>query len=388
VNKNNVTNVSIVGIGQTPVAEHWNLSVRHLALQAMRAALEDAGLESVDAVIVGNALGGVISNQNHLGALLTDFAGMRGVEGVRVEGADASGGLALHQGVMMIASGLAQTVMIIGVEKVTDVVGSDRMSALATFLDTDYESAQGATPVGMAALIMRRYMHEYGVQLSDFANFSVNAHTNGARNANAMFRNLIKADRFASAPVVADPVNLFDAAPEGDGAAAVILTNSERAADMVPHPVAILASTVASDALAVHDRPDPLFLSAANLSASRAFERAELAPRDVDMLELHDATTVMAALSLEACGFAARGEGWKLAAENKIGLSGQLPLSTFGGLKARGNPLGATGVYQAVEAALQLRGEAGENQVVEAQVVMTQNLGGTGSTAVTHLFGK
>ncbi len=385
---NNLTNVSIIGIGQTPVAEHWNLSVRHLALQAMRAALEDAGLESVDAVIVGNALGGVISNQNHLGALLTDFAGMRGVEGVRIEGADASGALALHQGVMMVASGLAQTVMVVGVEKMTDVVGSDRLSALATFLDTDYEAAQGATPVGMAALLMRRYMHEYGVRLSDFANFSVNAHANGARNPNAMFRNLIKAERFASSPVVADPVNLFDVAPEGDGAAAVILTSAERAADMVPHPVVVLASTVASDTLALHDRPDPLFLAEANLSAGRAFEQAELAPRDVDVLELHDVATVITALSLEACGFAARGEGWKIAAENAIGLNGQLPMSTFGGLKARGNPLGATGVYQAVEAALQLRGDAGENQVANAGIAMTQNLGGTGSTAVTHLFGK
>ena len=381
-------NVSIIGVGQTPVGEHWDLSLRHLGLRAMQAALADAALEEVDAIIVGNALGGVVSNQNHLGALLADFAGLRGVEAVRIEAADASGGLALHQGYLMVASGLVQTVMVLGVEKVTDVVGSERNTALATFLDTDYEAANGATPVGMAALIMRRYMHEYGVQLVEFANFSVNAHANGAKNEYAMFRNLIKADRFAGAPIVADPVNLFDVAPEADGAAAVILTRTERAADMVPQPVRILASAVATDTLAVHDRPDPLFLAAANLSAGRAYEQASITPRDIDVLELHDVATVITALSLEAIGFAERGEGWRLAAENKIGLAGQLPISTFGGLKSRGNPLGATGVYQAVEAALQLRGQGGANQVANAEIAMTQNLGGIGSTAVTHLFGK
>src|SRR5258708_1852286 len=309
-------NVSIIGVGQTPVGEHWDLSLRHLGLRAMQAALADAALEEVDAIIVGNALGGVVSNQNHLGALLADFAGLRGVEAVRIEAADASGGLALHQGYLMVASGLVQTVMVLGVEKVTDVVGSDRNTALATFLDTDYEAANGATPVGMAALIMRRYMHEYGVQLAEFANFSVNAHANGAKNEYAMFRNLIKADRFAGAPIVADPVNLFDVAPEADGADAVILTLTERAADMVPQTDRILAS------------------------------------------------------------------------EKEIGLARQLPISTFGGRKSRGNPLGATGVYQAVEAALQLRGQGGANQVANAEIAMTQNLGGIGSTAVTHLFGK
>src|SRR5260221_7304915 len=266
-----MADVSIIGVGQTPVGEHWELSLRHLALQAIQAALADAALEEVDAIVVGNALGGLISNQNHLGPLVADFAGLRGIEAVRIEAADAAGGLALHQGYLMVASGLVQTVMVLGVEKVTDVVGSARNTALAAFLDADYEAAQGATPVGMAALIMRRYMHEYGVQLADFANFSVNAHANGMKNVNAMYRNQIKADRFASAPVVADPVNLFDVAPEADGAAVVILTSSERAADMVPFPISILASAVSIDTLAVHDRPGPPFLAAPHLSAGRWF---------------------------------------------------------------------------------------------------------------------
>jgi acetyl-CoA C-acetyltransferase len=380
--------VSIIGIGQTAVGEQWDLSLRHLALKAMHAALDDAGVKSVDAIAVGNALGGLISNQSHLGALLADFVGMRGTEAFRVEAADASGGAALRQGYLMVAGGMAQTVMVLGVEKVTDLIGSQRGSAMAAILDAEYEAAQGATLVSLAAMLMRRYMREYGVTVADFANFSVNAHANGAKNPNAMYRSAIRADQFATAPLVADPVNLFDVAAEADGAAAVILTTTERAADMVPQPIQILASTVSTDTLAVHDRPDPLFLTAANLSAQRAYEQASITPADVDLLELHDSATIVAALSLEASGFARRGEGWRLAAENEIGIKGRLPISTFGGLKSRGNPFGATGIYQAVEIVLQLRGEAGDNQVADAQIGMAQNLGGLGATAVTHLFGK
>jgi acetyl-CoA C-acetyltransferase len=383
-----MTNVSIIGVGQTEVGEHWDISLRHLGLQAMQAAMDDAGVRAIDAVIVGNALGGLVSNQNHLGALLADFAGMRGTEAFRVEAADASGAAALRQGYLMVASGMAQTAMVLGLEKVTDLVGSQRGSAIAAFLDAEFEAAQGATPVAIAAMLMRRYMHEYGVKVSDFANFSVNAHANGSKNAYAMYRNLIRADRFASAPLVADPINLFDFAPEADGAAAVILTSAERAVDMVPQPIRILASAVGTDTLAVHDRPDPLSLTAVKISAQQAFKQAGLTPDDVDVAELHDAATVITALSLEASGFAERGQGVRLAADNQIGLTGKLPLSTFGGLKSRGNPFGATGVYQVIEVALQLRGEAGANQVANAEIGLTQNLGGLGATAVTHLFGK
>ena len=384
--------VSIIGVGQTSVGEHWDTGLRQLALRAAQAALIDADIDAstgvIDAVIVGNALGGLISNQNHLGALIPDFIGFRGTEGFRVEGADASGGLALRQGYLMIASGLAETVMVVGVEKATDLLAGERLSALSAVLDYEYEAALGATPVSLMAMLMRRYMHEYGVELSNFANFSVNAHANGSKNAFAMFRNLIRADRFAGAPLVAEPINLFDVAPEADGAAAVILTSAERAADMVPHPVQIIASAVGTDALAVHDRSDPLFLAAANVSARGAFKQAEIDTNDIDLLELHDSCTLMSTLALEACGFAPRGKGWQLAAEDQIGTKCKLPISTFGGLKARGNPLGATGVYQAVEVTLQLRGQAGENQVPDAKIGMTQNLGGVGSTAVTHIFSK
>jgi acetyl-CoA C-acetyltransferase len=378
--------VSIVGVGQTPVGEHWDMGLRQLALGAVQAALLDAGLEQVDALIVGNALGGNLSAQNHSSALIADFSGLSGVEAHRVEAADASGGIALRQGFLMVAGGAAETVLVAGVEKITDRTGTERDTALTTLLDADYEAAGGATPAAVAALLMRRYMHEYGVSLDQFEGFSINAHANGSLNPMAMYRNTLRPGAFAKAPVVADPVNLFDSAPEGDGAAAVILTTTERAMDLVARPVRIRGSAAATDALALHNRADVLFLRAANLAAGRAYEQAQIQPGDLNLAELHDSYTVLSALQLEAIGFARRGEGWKLAADGQIGRGGQLPISTFGGLKARGNPLGATGVYQAVEVALQLRRDAGENQVPHARLGLVLNLGGLGCTAVAHVL--
>ncbi len=379
-------NVSIIGIGQTEVKELWDTSIRHLAWYAIEAALDDAHTTDIDAIYVGNMLAGALSKQNHLGALVADFAGLRGIEAVTVEAADASGGAALRQAVLAVKSGLVKTALAVGVEKMTDATGAPVTAAVASALDADYEAAHGLTMAGAAALLMRRYMHEYGLDVADFAGFSVNAHANGADNPLAMFRNRLKAERFTGGPLVADPVTLFDAAPMGDGAAAVIVTSHERAMDMVPVPVQIAGSAIATDTLALHDRKDVVWLRAAEQSAKRALEKAGVSPDGVDLFELHDSFTIMAALSLEAAGFAERGRGWELAKNGAIGRNGRIPISTFGGLKARGNPLGATGVYQVVEAARQLRGEAGDCQVDGAKVALTQNLGGMGGTAVTHVL--
>ncbi len=378
--------VSIIGVGQVDVAEHWELSLRHLGYTAARAALDDAGIDRVDSLIVGNMMAQELSHQGHLGALLADFIGWRGIEAIRVEAAEASGSVALRQGYLAVGSGIVDTVMVLGVEKVTDVVGSRRLTALSVGLDADYEAAQGVTPTSMAALLMQRYMHETNSRIEDFAGFSVNAHNNGALNPKAMYRNRIKPEAFTKAPLVAPPITLFDAAPEGDGAAAVILTSTERAKDLVPNPVRIAASAVATDTLSLHDRRDLLALSAARLSAEHAYEQGHMGKQHIDFLELHDSYTVLAALSLEACGFADSGDGYMMANAESIGLNGSIPISTFGGLKARGNVGGATGVYQAVEAILQLRGQAGGNQVEAAKIGMIQNLGGLGGTAVTHIL--
>lgn len=380
--------VSIVGIGMTPVGEHWDMGLRELSQQAVEAALNDAGvrLQEVQALVVGNALGCYLNNQNHIAALVADYTGLTGVEAFRVESMDASGGIALRQGTQLVASGAAEVVLVVGVENVTGVVGAARHNALATALDAEFEAAHGATPVAMAGMLMRRYMYEYGVELHQFENFSINAHLNGSKNPNAMYHNKLKVGAFAAAPAVADPVTLFDSAPDADGACAIVLARTEHAKDMIPVPVRIRSSAAATDTLAVHSRNDLLFLQAANLAAGRAYQQAGISPSDVHLLELHDAYTILTALQLEAIGFAERGKGWQWAADNKIGLANELPISTFGGLKARGNPLGATGVYQAAEVALQLRGAAGENQVPNARLGMALNIGGLGTSAVAHIL--
>ncbi|MBN8634766.1 MAG: thiolase domain-containing protein [Anaerolineae bacterium] len=377
---------AIIGVGQTPVGEHWDASIRMIAADAVHAALEDAGLKSVDALYVGNAYGASFSSQSQLGALIADYSGLGGVETFTVEAGDASGGAALRTGYLAVASGAVETALVLGVEKSTDTVSTAHTRARNVSLDADYEAVQGATLTALAALVMRRYMHEYGVDLSAFENFSINAHANGGKNANAMYRNQIKPGAFARAPMISEPVSLFDSAPDADGAAAVIITSGERAGDLVPRPVEILGSAAASDTLALAERADLLDLSAVRASVYRAFQQAGVTHRDIDLFELHDAFTILSALTLEAAGFAERGQGWKLAKDGQIGLAGELPLCTFGGLKSRGNPVGATGVYQAVEAALQLRGAAGANQVPDARIALIQNIGGFGSTAITHIL--
>jgi acetyl-CoA C-acetyltransferase len=380
--------VAIIGIGMTPVGEHWDSSLRMLAADALHTALRDADLKTVDALYVGNAYGSTFSSQSHLGALVADYAGLAGIEAYGVDAAEASGGAALRSAYLAVASGAVESAVVVGVEKSTDAIGSARVEGRNVSLDADYESIHGATLPALAGLLMRRYMHEYGVELSAFEGFSINAHNNGKRNELAMFRNTLKPGAFAKASMVADPVNLFDGAPDADGAAAVILVPAEKAVDMVSKPVRIIASAAATDTLSLHERADLLYLKAVALSVHRALEQANLSSDALDLFELHDGFTILTALTLEAAGFAERGEGWKWATEgdSAIGLSGRLPISTFGGLKARGNPVGATGVYQAVEAVLQLRGEAGGNQVQDAKVAMIQSLGGLASTAITHVL--
>lgn len=382
-----MSDVAIIGIGKTAVQEMWDTSLRHLAWQAIEQAIDDAHVSGqIDALFVGNMLSGELSGQNHLGALVADYAGMRGIEAVTVEAADASGAAAFRQGYLAVKSGYVQTALVLGVEKMTDKTGKTVTSAMASGLDADYEAVHGLTPAAAAALMMRRYMHDYDVPLEDFAGFSVNAHANGSQNPLAMFQNHLKAERFATGPAIATPVSLFDAAPTGDGAAAIILTSHERAQDMVPRPVRVAGSAVATDMFALHDREDILWLKAAELSAKKAMAQAGVTHDEINLFELHDSFTIMSALALEACGFAKRGEGWRMAKDNEIVFNGRLPISTFGGLKARGNPYGATGVYQLVEVAQQLRGQADKNQIEGARVGMAQNIAMTGATAVTHIL--
>ncbi|MCB9101137.1 MAG: thiolase domain-containing protein [Anaerolineales bacterium] len=378
--------VSIIGIGQTPVGEHWGRSLRHLAYDAVAAAMRNANIERADALYVGNMLSGEISGQSHLGTLIADFAGLRGIEAVKVEAACASAAAAFRQAYIGVASGLQDIVIAVGVEKMTDDVGTQLSAGLAGAADADYEVIHGITFVALNALIMKRYMHEYNVAREDFAGFAINAHANAVANSNAMFQNPITKKDFANCGVVAAPVGLLDASPMADGAAAVILCPTEQAREFTDNAIRIKASALATDTLSVHDRRDPLWLQAAEDSSMRAYKQAGVSPEDIDFFELHDAFTIMAALSLEASGFAQRGHGTWLALDGEVTPQGKIPISTRGGLKARGHPVGATGLYQIVEAVQQLRGEAGDNQIKNAALGMTQNIGGSGATIVTHIF--
>lgn len=381
--------VSIIGIGQTKVAEHWDRSLRHLAGEAVLAAMEDAGVgpTAVDALYVGNMLSGLLTGQEHLGALIADFVGLRGIEAVKVEAACGSGAAALRQGYAAVAGGLHDFVIVCGVEKMTDTVNAETTTGLAMAADADYESIHGLTFVSINALLMRRYMHEHGVEHKDFAPFAVNAHANAVGNPNAMFRRPVTADVFIRARMIADPINLMDSSGIGDGAAAVVLCPASLAGEYRNGgTVRIKASSVATDAVAVHDRPDPLWLSAVEASAFKAYRQAGVGPRDIDLFEIHDAFTIMSALSLEASGFAEKGKAVRLAQAGEITREGRIPICTMGGLKARGHPVGATGIYQIVETTQQLRGEAGPNQLPHAGLGMAQNIGGSGATVITHIL--
>lgn len=380
------TEVYIAGIGLTPVGEHWNVSLRDLALEAMEAARADAGGLRPQALFAANMLAPALSGQTHLGVLLADFAGLRGIEAASFEAAGASGGVALRQAYLAVRSGLIDVALVVGVEKLTDRVGPAVEAALSMAGDADHEAVQGLTPASQAGLLMRRYQHEHAVPDEAMAGFAVNAHANAATSRHAFLRRAITLDEYRRSPRDHDPLRLLDVGPMADGAAALVLTRRETLPEANRPRVRIAGSAVAISATALHDQPDMLGLSAAEESFRRAFAQAGVAPSDLAVLELHDAFSIYAALALEAGRFAERGQGWRLAAEGRIGLSGTLPMATFGGSKARGEVGGATGVYQAVEAVLQIQGRAGENQVAGARVALAQCLGGAGASAATHIF--
>jgi len=375
---------AILGIGQIKIGEHWERSLREIGGDAAFAAMQDAGLEKVDSLFVGNMLSPMVNGQNQLGTFFADWIGLWKQEAVKIEAACGSGAAAFRAALMAVASGDVESALVVGVEKMTDKAGRDVTAALATAADADYEVEQGISFVGINALVMRRYMHEFGWKHEDFAPFSINAHANAMHNPFARLHEKITVEKFERSSMVATPINLLDASPIGDGAAAIVIVPAEKA-QRRPRILAS-ASAAATDTIAVHSRRDPLFLQAAYQSSKRAYEMAGLTPNDIDLFELHDAFSIMAALSLEASGFAERGQGVRLALDHEISIRGRVPVCTRGGLKARGHPVGATGIYQLVEVAQQLRGECGATQVDGAKIGMAQNIGGSGATIFTHIL--
>jgi acetyl-CoA C-acetyltransferase len=376
--------VAILGIGQIKIDEHWEKSLREIGGEAAFAAMQDAGMEKVDSLYVGNMLSPIVSGQNQLGTFFADWIGMWKQEAVKIEAACGSGAAAFRSALMAVASGDSESALVVGVEKMTDKAGRDVTASLATAADADYEVEQGISFVGINALVMRRYMHEFGWKHEDFAPFSVNAHANAMHNPYARLHEKINTERFEKSSMIATPINLMDASPTGDGAAAIIIVPADKV--MRQPKIIVSASASATDTIAVHSRKDPMFLKAAYESSKRAYQMAGVTPDDIDVFELHDAFSIMSALSLEASGFAERGQGVRLGLDNEISPQGRVPVCTRGGLKARGHPVGATGVYQIVEVVQQLRGECGQTQVDGAKIGMAQNIGGSGATVVTHIL--
>ncbi len=371
-----------------PVGEHWGQSALDLAGAAVQAVRQDAGIDGVDLLVVANMLAASGRHgQLNLGGQIADWSGLRGIEAFKVEAACASGGSAVRAGWLAVASGQVDVALVVGVEKMTETLGPEVTLGLASAADADFEVPHGPSFVALNALIMRRYMHEYGWKREDFAPFSIVAHDNASRNPYARLQDRISLEAYRKARMICDPINLLDASPIGDGAAAVLLAPLDRFSPSSGRaPLRVAACTSATDSLAIHDRREPLRLRAGEESAARAYALAGVGPKDIDFFELHDAFSIMSALSLEACGFAAQGQAPRLGLDGDLAADGRLPIATHGGLKARGHPVGATGVYQIVEVVRQLWGEAGRNQLRRAQLGMAQNVGGSGATIVTTIL--
>lgn len=376
--------VSIVGIGQIPVQKVSQRSLRQLGAAAVLKSMEDAGVEHVDALFAGNMIADDLQGQKHVAALIADEAGLAGIEALQVQAATASGAAALRMAYLAVASDEADLAIALGVEKMSDGVAAP---ALSKALDVEREVADGATLISKNAELMRLYFERYQPPEDALVNFAVNAHRNARHNPNALFHDLMVTPRSVrTSRVVHAPLRLLECSPICDGAAAVVLAPSQEARAYSPHPVQILASSVATDRFRVDDRADPLWLEGAYSSAQKAFRQANVHRDDVSFFEVHDAFSIMACLLLEAVGFAEPGHGWHLAAEKHIALRGQIPITTMGGLKARGHPIGATALYQTCEIVLQLTGRAGKNQIRKAEIGLMQSVGGVASTVLTHIF--
>ncbi|MFA7562537.1 MAG: thiolase domain-containing protein [Methanoculleus sp.] len=382
--------VAVIGIGCTEFGERWSTSFRDLFVTAGSLALEDAGIsgEKIDALYVGNMSAGRFVEQEHIGALIADFAGLasNNVPSTRVEAACASGGLAFRQAVIAVASGMEDIVVAAGVEKMTDVGTGASVDMLASAADREWEGFTGATFPGLYAMIANDYMNRYPLTREQLAAVAVKNHENGANNPIAQFRNRITIDTVLNSTMVADPLRLFDCSPITDGAAAVVVVPLERAREFTDSPVRVLASAQASDTIALHDRRDISTLDATVAAGKRAFARSGLTNRDIDLVEVHDCFTIAEICAIEDLGFCKKGEAGRLTAEGATALNGDIPVNPSGGLKACGHPVGATGVKQICEVVSQLRGEATGRQV-DAEVGMTHNVGGTGATVVVHILG-
>ncbi len=383
-------NVAVIGVGLTRFGEFWEKSYRDLITEAGVHAIKDAGIDGVevDALYVGSMTPGLFIQQEHIGALVADNSGLLGVPATRVESACASGGVALRQAYLAIKAGVADIVVAGGVEKMTDVSTEHATVALAGAGDQEWEAFHGVTFPAIYALMARRHMIEYGTTEEQMAMVSVKNHHNGSLNPNAQYRKKFTLEDVMDSAPIADPLKLLDCSPITDGAAAVILASEEKAKELSDKPVWITGSGQASDSLALHDRKSMCRIDAAVKASKTAYKMAGVTPNDIDFAEVHDCFTIAEIMAVESLGFCELGSGGRFTEDGETALYGSKPVNTSGGLKAKGHPVGATGIAQAVETVLQLRGEADKRQIKGAKTGLTHNVGGSGASCVVHVFQK
>ncbi|RZN62441.1 thiolase domain-containing protein [Methanonatronarchaeum sp. AMET6-2] len=383
--------VAIVGTGCTEFGEMWDTSFRSLFIEAGVQALTDADVKGkeIDEIYIGNMSAGRFIAQEHVAALISDYSGMSElhVPATRVEAACASGGLALRQGYMAVASGISDVVVVGGVEKMTDVVSNQSIEILAAASDREWEAFYGATFPGLYAMIANRHMYEFETKREHLAKVAVKNHYNATMNPKAQFQREISMEQVLNATKVADPLTLFDSSPITDGAAALVLVPAEKADEYTDTPIYINGAGQASDTISLHDRRDICTIDATVEAAKTAYKMADVGPEDIDVAEVHDCFTIAEILATEDLGFCGKGEGGMLLEEGATELDGDIPINPSGGLKACGHPVGATGIKQAVEITSQLKGEAGDRQV-ESEIGLCHNVGGSGGTATVHILSR
>ena len=380
--------VAIIGVGANPKwGELWGQSLRDIFVEAALAAMDDAGVDHIDGMYVGCMSSGLFAGQEHIGSLLADYLGQRHLPATRVESACASGGAAVKMAALEVASGHADLVLAGGVEKMTDVGGGDATYALGTAADAEYECYHGATFPGLYAMIARAHMDRYGTTPEMLAQVAVKNHDNGALNAMAQYPFHIRAKQVLDSIMVADPLHILDCSPITDGAAAAILCPLETAKKLSKKlPIKIAGFGHATDTIQLAQREDMTWLESTARAAEQAFKMAGVEAKDVDLFEVHDCFTIAELVVMESLGLVKKGEAGKATLEGRTARDGDLPVNTSGGLKSKGHPVGATGVAQVMEVVKQLRGEAGERQVKDARRGLTQNMGGSGGSAVVHIL--
>ena len=380
--------VAIVGVGMTRFGEQWDLGFRDLILEAGVNALQDANMQGneIDGLFGGTMASGKMVGQEHIGALLADYMGLTPIASTRVEAACASGGLALRMGVMAIASGMHDRVIVGGVEKMTDISADEVTVALGGAGDQEWELFQGATFPALYALMARRHMLEFGTKEEHFASVAVKNHSNAAKNKFAQFQKEITIQEVMESRPVASPLKILDCSPVSDGAAVAVLVPLEDARKYTDTPIEIIASAQSSGSIALQSRRTFTALYATKIAAEKAYKMAKLQPKDIDVCEVHDCFTSAEVMAIEDLGFFEKGKGGFASFDGETSLNSKISINTSGGLKGCGHPVGATGVKQAAEIVWQLRGQAEKRQVKGAEIGMTHNVGGSGATCVVHIM--